>query len=458
MLPAKLTPLEEFFLLEDCRAYPMTVLLRLRLVGRLAREHFQSAVDEVVGKHPLLHARIHVSGESRRWVDCPGWRCDVAWNKASGSTWEPTAHIDIRNEPATRITVVRQDEFDEVYVQAHHCCTDATGLIQFTEDVLVAYARRNGNPGEWDPAAEREIGFHRFSHRGWPIMPRWMFMMMLHRWKARTVDCLKIFRRKCTQLLPDQRSRCRESTTSPHPSLRILRFDRATTRKIIQASKAQSITVNTILLHDLFLAIRDWREQLGVNRENDMLRFCIPVNLRTERDQSLTIANAISLLFMDRNDEQMQSSDLLESVYHELHDDNRKDLRASFVTMLQIGRRLPGGLKRFLSNGSCWSTCLFSSLGVVLDDVSLPKKDGHLVAGNVQLEQWDLVPPMRDNLGLTVCPYTYAGRMSMVFHYDPTRINGSQLALMLQAYLRQLKTSIGLTEDELAQTNTVQSP
>ena len=457
MLPAKLTPIEDFFLLEDSPEYLMTVLMRLRLAGRLDRLPFQAAVGEVVAKHPLLQAKIEVVGETKRWVSCPDWQPEVMWDvQCDEAAWPPASYIDIREEPATRISVVQRAEYDEVIVQVHHCCTDATGLIRFTEDLLIAYAQRCDSNDESLVPAAREVNLQRFPHRGLPGMPRWRFLIMFHRWIARIHDCGKILRRRCSQLLPDKPVEQQSEETTSYPALRIMRFDRETTQKIIGAAKSNGVTVNSILLRDLFLTIRDWREQLGVNRDDDLLRFCVPVNLRTVRDQSLTVANSISLIFMDRNDKQMQSeSNLLHSLYDELHNKSRQDLRISFVTMLDVGWRLPVGLKRFITSRSCWSTCLFSSLGVVLRDTILPQEEGLVVAENVRLEQWDLVPPMRDNLGLTVCPYTYAGRMSIVFNYDPTRVNGEQLALMLQTYLSRLESSTGLEQGKLAEKNLV---
>lgn len=455
MLPAKLTPIEEYFLLDDCPAYPMTVLVRLRLAGRLNPEAFETAVKQVVDRHPLLGARVQVAGETRRWVDCPEWQPHVEWDvDCKDASWPTARYIDVREEPGTRFSVVHREEYDEVIIQAHHCCSDGLGLCRLTEDLLVAYANAYRDLCDHvegtSSHATRKVNSQRFSRRGMPGMPRWMFMMMLHRSWARFSHCMSILRDSCSQLLPDKTPRPRDQAMDGYPAVRVIRFDQEQTQKIVKASKAKAVTVNSILLRDLFLAIRDWRSELGVNQKDDTLRFCVPVDLRTQRDLDLTVANSISLLFLDRNESQLQcEQSLLDSVQDELHNKARQDFRISFVTMLQVGRHLPGGLKKFLSDRRCWSTCIFSSLGVLFRDVVLPDDDGCLVAGNVRMEQWDLVPPLRDNLGLTICPYTYAGRMSVVFHYDPTRINGEQLAMMLQTYLSRLEKSIGTEQGEL---------
>lgn len=456
MLPAKLTPIEEYFLLDDCPAYPMTVLVRLRLTGRLNRPAFETAVNQVVDRHRLLRAKIHVVGETRRWVECTDWQPHVEWDVDCGeAAWPNAKYIDVSQEPGTRFSVVTRDEYDEVVIQAHHCCTDGLGLCRLTEDLLIAYANAYRDlhahvPGS-QPHATRKVNSRRFSKRGMPGMPRWMFSMMLHRSWARFQHCMVILKNSCSQLLPDQAPRPRDRDPVDYPAVRVIRFDRDQTKKIVCAAKSQQVTVNSVLLRDLFLAIRDWRGELGVNQKEDTLRFCVPVNLRTQRDVDLTVANSISLLFLDRNEEQMEcESSLLESIQDELHNQARQDFRISFVTMLGVGRHLPGGLKKFLAKRRCWSTCIFSSLGVLFRDVVLPTEDDCLVAGNVRMDQWDLVPPMRDDLGLTICPYTYAGRMSVVFNYDPTRVNGDQLAMMLRTYLSRLEESTGIEQGELS--------
>lgn len=451
ILPAKLTPIEEYFLLDDSPAYPMTVLMRLRFAGRLDRTAFEAAVSEVCDRHPLLRARVRVVGESKRWVDCPDWQPSVKWDvDCAAASWPAATFIDIREEPGTRFSVVSRDEYDEVIVQVHHCATDAKGMCRLTEDLLVAYECAVGVLKE-SPPQQRNIDADRFRRRGMPGLPRWRFTLMIHRWRARWNDCMHIARSRCSQLLPDELRGPVDKPHQPYPAINIIRFDRVQTAKLVDSAKSQKVSVNSVLLRDLFLSIRDWQSKLGVNQQDDTLRICIPVDLRTWRDKELPVANAISLLFMDRAGNQMTSAEeLLAGIYEELHGKKRQDLRISFVTMLGVARHLPGGMRRWLDKQRCWSTCIFSSLGILFRDLALPENDDCLVTSGLRLVQWDLIPPMRDNLGLTICPYTYGGRLSIVFNYDPSRMNRNQLSMMLQTYLSRLESSAGLYAGEIA--------
>jgi hypothetical protein len=230
-----------------------------------------------------------------------------------------------------------------------------------------------------------------------------------------------------------------------------MRFDRAQTERIVSSSRRSGTTVNSILLRDLYQTIRDWRSRAGFSRRGDRIRFCVPVNLRTKRDHTLPVTNALSLLFLDRDEVEMQCSEsLLAGIHDEVHGTGRKDLRMSFVTMLRVSRNLPGGIKRWLDPDKCWATCLFSNLGVLFKDSPVVGNDGQLAAGGLRLESWDLVPPLRNNMGVTVCPYSYAGRLSIVIHYDSSRMDPSQLADIASAYRSNIEQNSQIDAEILA--------
>ncbi len=443
MLPARMTPIEEYFLVEDCPEFPMTVSIRLRFSGRLERESFDLAVCHVVGRHPLLRAVVDESGGNKIWVECPGWEPKVHWGAdCDEGGWPEYSFIDVRKEPGTRIWVVHRDGWDEVVVQVHHCSADALGLCRFTEDLLISYTRFFEKEEGGSSIQLRKVNSQQFHRRSTPSIPPWMFSLMAHRWHARVKDFLQIVRRKSSELLPSTLSLLQPEATAS-PCVRILRFDREQTQRIKARSKELQVTVNSILLRDLFLTTQEWREALGVNREDDLLRFCVPVNLRTSDDRDLPVSNVLSLLFLDRRDAEMQDPDaLMHGIQRELHATKKKDLRLTFITILAVGRQLPGGLKRWLKTNKCWATCIFSSLGVLFRGTPLTVRDGHLIAGDLTLENWDLVPPMRRKVGLTICPYTYAGRLSIVFNYDRTRMSGDQLSLMLNNFLARIDSSV----------------
>ena len=80
--------------------------------------------------------------------------------------------------------------------------------------------------------------------------------------------------------------------------------------------------------------------------------------------------------------------------------------------------------------------------GTLLAHVPLPRRDECIVAGNVTLEDLDIVAPVRPYSCVTVAVALYAHRLGITLHYDPRPLTEQQATDLLEIFVRRIRASI----------------
>jgi NRPS condensation-like uncharacterized protein len=437
-----LTAFEEYMLCDDRPAYPKTGVFRFRFSGRLNGPAFEAALNTAVQRHPLMRATVRRRpGRRSRWIDNPNWRPAVQRQAALNAYgYPPAAYIDLTKEPGTRIWVLRGNGATDVVAQIHHSCTDALGMCQVIEDLLVGYASNiSGGPAG---ALLRELDTTRLKRRGAPARSLWQLLCMARKQVIRLLGARQFLFRSPAPLMSIPAKLHATSLPEDFPAPRTHEFAKKDTANIFAAARRLDVTVNDLLARDLFLAVGQWRQRNGFGNDNDWLRFSVPVNLRTKADERLSMANCMGMVFLDRHPcDLADPRQLLASIHEEMQSNKRWQLGLTFVLSADLVRRFPGALSRVARTGKYTATCVFSNLGVVLGKTQLPRRDGRIVAGNVVLEGVDFVMPLRPGTSVAVCVYTYADRLCVMMHHDPRVLSDDQSRCLLEIYLRQIRTS-----------------
>ena len=443
MFPMRLSCFEEYMLHDDRPSHPMAGVFRLRFAGHLHRGAFEAALAVAVQRHPLLRATVDRTRKRRpRWIDHPDWCPEVQWQAETNRYGFPSAtYIDLTQEPATRVWVVDRQDGHDVVLQSHHCCADAIGMSKVFEDLLIGYAMHQGNAG--CEVSLRELHPQRLMHRGSPGLTAWKLLKMLHK-QAVGLFGAREFAMRSPVPLASPIGHVDEASPPPtFPNPQTYNFDPSETQCLINAAKSQRVTVNDLLVRDLFLAIGTWRQNRNLGGERDWLRFSIPMNLRTVEDEQMSMANCVSMVFLDRQPCSFSDPDqLLKSIQEQMRLIRRLELQYTFVLSLALLRFMPGGLSRSTAVGKCQSTSCLSNLGPVLALTPLPRRDGRIVSGNAVLESVDYVIPLRPHLNAAFCVYTYAGRLRVLMHCDPRVIADEDSAALLETYTRQIRRTI----------------
>lgn len=442
LFPLPLTCFEEYMMYDDRPSYPMTGIFRLRFSGFLQKDALEAAIQKVFERHPFLRATIDKTDRRcPKWIDHPEWRPDVQWHSMANAFGFPEAgYVDLTRTPGSRVWVLDRENGHDLILQVHHCCTDALGMETVFEDLLVYYAMTlsNGRP----KTSLRSLALHRLRDRGTPGLTVVKYLKMIHRQMVGLLGVRQFLMRTPTSLTAGRLAPESMSPAKIFPTPLIHTFDRAQTRRILAAARHLNVTVNHLLVRDLFLAVSAWQKKKGPENKKRWLRFAIPMNLRTAVDIDMPMANSVSMIFLDRQPADFSDPEaLLSGIQAEMRRIRHCRLEYTYILSLAASRMLPESYRESVADTSQTTSC-FSNLGTVLDQVPLPRRDGQIKAGNVVLSSVDFVIPVRPHLNAAFCIYTYAGRLRVLMHFDNRALTASQAKVLLQTYVQHINRTV----------------
>ena len=422
----------------------MTGIYRMRFKGFLDRKAFGAALSSTVKRHPFLRATVrHVSGRRSVWIDHPDWCPVVQWQaRVKPSGFPIMSYLDLTQEPGNRWWVLERDDGHDVIIQAHHCCMDGAGADVMVEDLLVGYALSLGSDD--NNLSLRPLDPQRLLWRGTPKLTMGKGLELIRDQLLGLGTVRDFFHHEPTPLMADDSfSDSAADTPDTFPAIHTYEFNSDDTQRISAEAKRMHVTVNTLLIRDLFMTLGMWRAKRGIGSEEDTLRLSIPINLRSPADKQMPVCNAISLVFFDRQGRDRAYPDpLLKGIYEQMWAIKRLQLRYNYILGVGVVRLLPGMMSRMARADKCYATSYFSNLGKILGQAPLPRRQGRLVSGNVVLESVDALSVLRPhtNAGFVACIYN--GRLRIAMQYDSRAIPAEASRELLEMYGKQIHQSI----------------
>jgi hypothetical protein len=420
----------------------MSTLGRLKFSGRLDRSAAEAAFQTAALRHPLLLATIRKGRRGRlEWVAAESGPPRLQWHVGScDGPFPPVRGLDLFAEPGLRGWGIEDGDRGGAVFQIHHACADGVGGLQFIEDFLIAYAEALGGPAPrggadaLDPALLRTRGtFGLTAWKGLRILPAQLTGLLGAR---------QFLMRRPATLLAHEPSPA-DPLPAGYPAVLTRRLAAEELRALKLLAVRDGVTLNERLIRDLFIAVNDFQTRHQPAVEAGWLRFSVPVNLREAKDRRLPAANVVSMVFLDRQREQIADPGrLLASVHDELELIRRRRLGLTFIWSLYLLRALPGGLRGMTAGDRCAATCVVSNLGTLLRRTPLPHQEGRVVAGNVVLEEMELLAPLRPGTAAAFLVFGYAHALYVTMHYDPRRLTAEQAGDLLDTFERQVRRAI----------------
>jgi hypothetical protein len=438
-----LTTMEQCLYWQDRPAYPWSWFARLKFSGCLDRTAFEAALAAVLARHPLLTAKVAVVGRQQlSWFPVDDPEPMIGWEAGPlGDTLPPAAHLDLHREIGIRFHVRTDATASELTIQFHHTCCDGIGGCMFIEDLLLAYALACGDPP--DQLKLRPLDPGKLRGRGTFGLT---FPTLLKMAPQQLVGVLRgrhFLTRRPVPLVPHRPCPNDDIPPKGYPATLHHVFDEESTIRGRRTAKHLGVTLNDLLVRDLFLALAEWRSRQNIGDDGHWLRMVIPTNLRTPGDRLLSAANMIGNVFLDRRGPDFtDASRLLQSIHKEMALVKRWRLGLAFNFLANIYRWLPGGLKRKIRADECLMSCMLTNLGEPFAHLPVSGRDGRVVAGNVTLENVDFIAPTAPFGCVTVGVITYARRLGLTLHYDPRPLSEGQATDLLAAYVRRIQTSM----------------
>jgi hypothetical protein len=433
IFPLPLTPFELFMLTESFLGNDMSFLIWLDTEGDIDRNALNEAGRHTAARHPHTRANVERS-RIRGWqwkLDAEIWPT-VSWTE---DCFAPKPPANLKRECGLRIRIAERSQTATILFQFHHACCDGVGAFQWIGDFLAAYAAIQSGTPQADLAAldhtrlvdRGKLRFRKFRGRSW--------------WKQYFQDIYHFWFFPPQPLAPANADAMAASSTSAAHPIALHRFSCEATSRLRQAAVAARVTLNDLLICNLFMTIARWNSEHQLARDG-WYRINMPTSLRERADSATPAANIMSMTFLKRRHSAvvLDREKLLQDIRLESEQIKRERRGSMFLEEIAHGAAVPGLLSTALRVPLCMSTAVLTNVGDPCRRFTcrLPRRGHELVCGNLLVRGMAGVPPLRPRTHIALGILTYAGQLGLTLLLSPGIFTRTHSEEFLQRFINQL--------------------
>jgi hypothetical protein len=429
--------MEGFWLVEDRKSHPMTFIVQVALSGTIERAVFESALETVLLQHPLLRSLVTRPGSGRqRWRYAPERQPMLDWDGADAPVLYPRSEwIDLASEVGLRIWVRQGNGTARLTMQFHHSCCDGIGACQFLFDLLAHYGR-----------LPKLVGFDRRRLLLREKVSRSYFKLGIASVWSLVAEAVRngLWQRP-TPLYPPA-----GAAPDRHPRREVscgvsYTFDEHEYRQLRRVAEEHDVTLNDLLVRDLFRTLYAWNEGQKPGRPGKWFRITIPVNLREREDFYLPATNLLGLVALNQRAGDCapdRSGRLLEAIRRQTRPSQLRRLGSLWIVFVAVTQAVRI-LSLLLAAPACVSTVAFSNLGdpVRRAATRLPRFGKRVGSGSLVVEEVLGKVPLRPYTRAAFVANTYADRLTLSVYTDPQYFSFEATRRLLLLFVRHLRES-----------------
>lgn len=443
IFPLPLAPFEHYMLADDRPDHPMSFFIQMKFQGRFDSALLNSALKTALKLHPLLNSRIQGSAKDPTsritWVQADSPVPPIDWNDAGVPIRFATGRwMDLRSETGIRLWLREAEMTTTLMLQIHHCCCDGIGASSFIETLLTAYHLLYTSASA--SAAEELFDATLLRDRD-PSCSTWRRILKTA-WHA--IFRISQYCKKAPAPLATPRDLpLDDSGNDQFPGFHTYTFDEAETEQIQMAAKQLGVSLNVLLMRDLFLSLDQWNRRYSLDHRSRNIRIYMPINLRRPIHRRMPASNMVSLLLLNQEANQLGDPNrLLGDLHAQIEQTLRLRKFLAFLPALKLLGMIPGRLQALMQRPQCRATAVMTNLGVLGTRSPLLRPDRRLVSGDVVLESVEVVLPLRPLTHAVFAALNYGGKLNLTLSYDPRWIDATDGIQLLESFVRQLKSSL----------------
>ena len=430
-------------LADDRLSHPMAFYFRLTFTGRFDRDRFHKALSAALSRHPLLHAHIRGSAEGETsglaWMNASAQRRLVSWNSEDNAVLFPEGiRIDLQRETGIRLWANETSETTTLLLQFHHSCSDGIGATHFIESLLTAYTNASAPVPPSPPKLPADSSVLRNRGR--------LGLSFLETGRRLCRDLPKIakfFLSVPRPVLGRYPAKPAMPLPAEGPGLLAHSFEETETAQICSVAKQKGVTVNDLLLRDVFVTLDGWNRLQTRGSYHGSLRISMPMTLRSSADRSLPAVNNVSMVFLDRHSSRIADSEaLLHGIQAETLAMKQGRLGLTLLWVLRFVGAIPGGLKVLLGGIRCLNSSVLSNLGILFADSPLRGSCNRVFANDLILEGVEFFPPVRPSTNAAFGVVSYGKRLIVGLNYDRLTLTNEDARDLLGALTSQVRQTI----------------
>ena len=432
----RVTAFEALMLAQDTPTHPMIAQIEVLFTGRLKYDLFNASLARTLANHPLLQSLVDNSIRPKRWIVYPEQAPYFDWAELDAPLRYPndSDFIDLTQEIGTRVWVRAARDRGRLVLQFHHACTDGTGVLEFTLDLLRTYHALESNRDDLIPARDRQALRQRDRFHG---HTRWG--------RLRKLAGAALRGRHWTKMKPIPLGDTVAGAATPRP-LETIRHQTLAPNELNQllaAARAEGATLNDLLLRDFFLILSKWGAHHAKTAE-DCLCVCMPVNLRLPHEAPMPAANKVMLSFLYRSPADCADAQaLLQSLHTETQNIKQTRRGLKILEVLRLVMKIQGRIPAGLLGKSSFATAVLTNLGRInaLARDMPSDHDGKIQCGGLTVDRIVTAPNGQMGTPAVIVASTYASRLTIAICHDQSALTREQAEQLLQDYVARLRES-----------------
>jgi|GEM_PF-4792585 len=423
--------MEELFFWDDRPAYPCACFFRLAFRGELKRLELEEALAQTLSRYPFFTSKVEFDGAGRpRWCVPDHPQFVICWHEELGDQELPSAgRIDLSAEYGIRFFASSGGGQSCLIIQFHHACSDGLGITRFFRDLLATYRERCGTILSTPEERVTKLGAQKSSR--WWLPSRVLGVL----WRA-----FLLARRSPLPLCAGNPAHPESPLPEEYPSAVWQSLDPQETACLVRAAARQKVTLNTLLLRDLLLALADWR---GPTSQRGWIRILVPVLSEKARVSSSPIPDPVSMIFLDVHTEEINSPHLLHKIQRDLlakRQSGEDDLLQKAIGL----ERRRGKLAKHVRANKCLFTTIFSNLGKVQLDSHRLAQGGGVGSDDLRLESAQGIHVIRRHCPANFAALIVKGSLSLTMSFDSRILSRTDAERLLQGLLGTVRDSVKL--------------
>ncbi len=451
LFPLPLTPFETYMAMDNKPDYPSSTSTRFVFRGSIDREKFEQAFYQAAASEPAFYMRLNQNKSRYFWTADVSTPLPLIFETSDVDfTQETTGEIpfvsfDIIHQPGVFFRVIEGTNSIALDFRNHHCIGDGIGMNAFIGNWLDCYGQLIAPEPDWQPY---KIDVNLFTDRE-KLFRQPDTRTFFQRVKAFLGNVVPWLVKKPWEIKNQpQTPPCLPITQEPKPEqiqLPIARwyvFSGEQLKKYREAAKKQNVSMNTFLIRDVFLTIRQWSELFSRSpQKNELFRVLMPRNLRNEHHAQLPCTDLVGYTFFDCTPQQCNySSDFLKYIDDKTRHNSNVTL---FLKALKLFLRVPGFFRMIVSR-KCLCTAVISNVGRV--NHIMPQKR-FLNSETISVPGLELVrligsPLCRPGTPVSMGISTCGDETTITFTIDVMHLNKISAETFVNTFFAQLEKSI----------------
>lgn len=438
VFPLPLTAFERFMLTDDRRDYPMTFVTSYEFSGQIDRQAWEQAYHQALDRHPLLNASLN---RGQEWV-AASHRRPIVWVEESTRLLDETDEfLDLKAGPGLRVWMQPRGDRLRWITQFHHACCDGIGAMQFQGDWLACYhAIVRQQPPELltlDPMLLKSRQRPRWKVPSGVTVTFWQAI------RSQVSEFYKFYRKQTQPI-----SRTKSSLPQAFPGIEYVVFSKEQTDRLINAAEAHGVQLNDLLLRDLFVTLQQWSQLKPAGRKCWSVNM--PTSLRDRTDLRMPCANVIGYTFLDaKPDDCEQPAELLRSLSRQTAEIRRWNLGQLSLDGLIAMSKFPFCLRLMSSPRKCHASVVLSNLGDPTRRFykKHPRQNGKLVYGDLTLEHFFGIPPLRPLTQVVILLSFCHGQLTISLRTDSRWFRPEESSQLLSRFQENVLRSLESQSD-----------